>query len=180
NPANSNQLYAATGGGGIWRSNDAGANWSPLTDAQPTLFTGAIAIAPSNPSVIYAGTGNPTVASYSYTGHGILKSIDDGATWSLVGATTFDRETISQIVVSPTDPDTLYVAVSQASQNGGTLTTGIFKSTDGGATWSNTTASISTSDAFTDLAIDPTNPQTLYCAVGMYFGRPDNGVYKTV
>src|SRR5689334_9979142 len=64
NPNNSNQLYAATGGGGVWRSDDAGANWSPLTDSQSTLFTGAISIAQSNPNIIYAGTGNPTVAAY--------------------------------------------------------------------------------------------------------------------
>ena len=85
NPTNSNQLFAATGGGGVWRSNDAGADWSPLTDSQSTLFTGAIAVAPSNPNVIYAGTGNPTVVTYAYTGHGILKSSDGGATWSILG-----------------------------------------------------------------------------------------------
>lgn len=179
NPSNSNQYYAATGGGGVWRSDDGGASWSPLTDSQATLFTGAIAIAPSNPNVIYAGTGNPTVATYSYTGRGVLKSIDGGTTWSLVGATTFNREAISQIVVSPSDPNAVYVAVSQEDANGGTLTTGIFKAINGGTTWTNTTASISTSDAFTDLVIDPTNAQTLYCAVGNYIGAPANGVYKT-
>src|SRR5438105_10608317 len=107
NPQNSSQLYAATAGGGVWRSDDGGANWSPLTDAQSTLFTGAIAIAPSNPSVIYAGTGNPTAATYSYTGYGLLKSFDGGGTWSLIGSANFDRESISQVVVSPTDPNTV-------------------------------------------------------------------------
>ncbi len=182
-PTNSNQLYAATGGGGVWGSSDDGVTWSPLTDSQSTLFTGAIAIAPSNPNVIYAGTGNPTVASYSYTGHGVLRSTDGGATWSLVGTSTFDRETISQIVVSSTDPNTVYAAVSQGGANGDTTpNTGVFKSTDGGNTWSNTTSSIpliSSSDAFTDLVIDPTNPQNLFCAVGTFFGAPANGVYKS-
>jgi len=179
-PANPSQLYAATGGGGVWKSNDGGTSWSALTDSQSTLFTGAIAIAPSNPSVIYAGTGNPTVATYSYTGHGLLKSSDGGATWSLVGTSTFDRRAISQVVVSPTDANTVYASVSQPGANGAAGTTGVFKSTDGGATWSNTTASISTSESFTDVVIDPTNAQTLYCAVGTYVGAPANGVYKTI
>ena len=107
NPTNPSQLYAATGGGGIWGSSNDGGTWSPLTDNQATLFTGTIAIAPSNPNVIYAGTGNPTVATYSYTGKGVLKSTDGGVTWTLVGNSTFNRSTISQIVVSPTDPNTL-------------------------------------------------------------------------
>jgi hypothetical protein len=184
NPTNPSQLFAATGGGGVWRSNDSGADWSPLTDNQSTLFTGAIAIAPSNPNIIYAGTGNPTVVSYAYTGHGILKSMDGGTTWALVGNSTFDRETISQIVVSPTDPNTVYAAVSQAGQNGGTFTGGIFKSTNGGTTWTNTTSSSSgipgsTGDSFSDLVIDPTNANTLYAAVGTYSGSQQNGVYKT-
>ena len=187
NPNNTSQLYAATGGGGVWASSNGGANWSPLTDSQSTLFTGAIAVAPSNPSVIYAGTGNPTSigGSHNYTGQGILKSTDGGATWSLVGNSTFNREAISRIVVSPTDPNTLYAAVSIAGVNGSTtLATGIYKSTNGGSTWTNTTTAISPSDSFktdsfTDLVIDPTNAQTLYCAVGNFVGDPANGVYKT-
>ena len=128
--------------------------------------------------MIYAGTGNPTVATYSYTGKGVLKSTDGGVTWTLVGNSTFNRSTISQIVVSPTDPNTLYAAVSQAGQNGGSVTTGIYKSTNGGTSWTNTTSAIpllQSTDAFTDLAIDPTNANTLYCSVGTFVGKPANG-----
>jgi hypothetical protein len=185
NPNNTSQLYAATGGGGVWGSSNGGANWSPLTDSQSTLFTGAIAVAPSNPNVIYAGTGNPTFigGSHNYTGQGILKSTDGGATWSLVGNSTFNREAISRIVISPTDPNTLYAAVSVAGVNGTTTPVpGIYVSTNGGSSWMNTTAGISTSgtaDPFTDLVMDPNNSQTLYCAIGNPFGSSDDGVYKT-
>ena len=110
-PRDANTIYLAAAGGGVWKTTDGGNSWAPLTDDQATLFMGAIALAPSDPDVIYAGTGEATNSVLSFTGHGVLKSSDAGNTWTLLGADVFDRRTISQIVVSPDDPNTVYVAV---------------------------------------------------------------------
>src|SRR6516225_5750603 len=90
-PNDANVLYLAAAGGGVWKTTDAGADWTPLTDDQPTLFMGALAVAPSDSTVIYAGTGEATSSAFSFTGHGVLKSTDAGATWTLLGQEVFDR-----------------------------------------------------------------------------------------
>jgi hypothetical protein len=178
-PHNANVVYLAAAGGGVWKTTDAGAHWTPLTDDQATLFMGALALAPSDPNVIYAGTGEATNSALSFTGHGVLKSTDGGATWTLLGQDVFDRHTIAQIVVSPVDPDTVYVAMAGAGVNGVSGNGGVWKSTDGGLTWTDTTAAISTNAPFSDVEIDPTGPQTLYAAAGSFRGSAVNGVYKT-
>jgi photosystem II stability/assembly factor-like uncharacterized protein len=178
-PRDANTIYLAAAGGGVWKTTDAGADWTPLTDNQATLFMGAIALAPSDPNIIYAGTGEATNSALSFTGHGVLKSTDAGNTWTLLGSDVFDRHTISQIVVAPDNPDTVYVAVGGSGVHGVVGGTGIWRSTDGGATWTNTTTTISTTASFSDVEIDPTDPQTLYAAVGSFRGSPNNGVYKS-
>jgi photosystem II stability/assembly factor-like uncharacterized protein len=178
-PNDANVLYLAAAGGGVWKTTDAGADWTPLTDDQATLFMGALALAPSDPNVIYAGTGEATNSALSFTGHGVLKSADGGATWALLGQDVFDRHTISQIVVSPVDPDTVFVAVAGSGVHGVSGHTGIWKSTDGGLTWTNTTTAITTTEEFSDLEIDPADPLTLYAAVGSFRGSTVNGVYET-
>jgi photosystem II stability/assembly factor-like uncharacterized protein len=216
-PTEVNTIYVAAAGGGVWKTIDGGSTWTFLTDDQPlvpadkrTLFMGAIALAPSNPNIIYAGTGEanfgPSKAGNLitntgefrgniYYGRGILKSVDAGSSWTLLTGTgedgtldNFDRRAISQVVVDPTGPATVYVAVGAQASNGLFGNTGIWRSRDGGLTWRKTTADISTSAAFTDLVIDPTSPQTLYAAVGGYLiapdgtttGDPANGIYKTI
>jgi len=178
-PRDANTIYLATAGGGVWKTTDAGNSWAPLTDEQATLFMGAIALAPSNPDVIYAGTGEATNSALSFTGHGVLKSGDAGQTWTLLGADVFDRRTISQIVVAPDDPNTVYVAVGGSGVHGLAGNTGVWRSTDGGATWTDTTATISTTASFSDVEIDPAHPRTLYAAVGSFRGSSVNGVYKS-
>jgi photosystem II stability/assembly factor-like uncharacterized protein len=178
-PRDANTIYLAAAGGGVWKTTDAGNHWTPLTDDQATLFMGAIALAPSDPDVIYAGTGEATNSVLSFTGHGVLKSTDAGASWTLLGADVFDRHTISQIVVAPDDPNTVYVAVGGSGTHGLAGNTGIWRSTDGGATWTNTTAAITTTASFSDVEIDPTHPETLYAAVGSFRGSVANGVYKS-
>jgi photosystem II stability/assembly factor-like uncharacterized protein len=183
-PNDATHIYIAAAGGGVWETANGGTNWSARTDTQRTLFMGAIALAPSNPRIIYAGTGEANFSLDSYYGRGVLKSTDGGANWTLLpgdpGA-SFDRRAISKIVVHPTNPDIVYVAVAGPGVNGLSNNTGIWKSTDGGATWTNTTrTAINASDAFTDLVLDPTNPNTLYAAVGTIGGAAAaNGVYKT-
>jgi Sortilin, neurotensin receptor 3, len=151
---------------------------------------GAIALAPSSPEIIYAGAGEAHMGPSKarnfrdniYYGRGVLKSTDGGASWTLLGAAEFDRVTISKIVVEPSDPNTVYVAVGALATNGVLGNTGIWKSIDGGATWSNTTANISALAAFSDLVMDPANPQVLYAAVGepgVTDARAANSVYKT-
>ena len=115
-PTDPNTIYVAAAGGGVWKTTDAGTTWLPLTDAQATLFMGAIALAPNAPNIIYAGTGEATNSSLSFYGRGVLKSTDGGATWTLLGNAQFDRKTISQIVVSPTDPKTVYVTLAGYSR----------------------------------------------------------------
>jgi photosystem II stability/assembly factor-like uncharacterized protein len=178
-PHDANTVYIAAAGGGVWKTTDGGTSWGPLTDNQPTLFMGAIAVAPSDPSTIYAGTGEANNSGHSFYGRGVLKSTDGGESWTLLGNAQFNRKTISRIVISPTDSNTVYIAVGSGGVNGVSGSTGIWKSTDGGITWADTTTGITTMAAYSDVAMDPLNPQTLYAAVGAFRGSAANGVYKT-
>jgi photosystem II stability/assembly factor-like uncharacterized protein len=186
-PTNVNTIYIAAAGGGVWKTTDGGTTWKPLTDGQPIQFMGAIALAPSNPNVIYAGTGEANLGPSKlaiardniYYGLGVLKSTDGGTTWSLLGQTPFLRRTISQIVVDPKDPNTVYVAVGAVATNGLPGNNGIWKSTDGGVTWKNTTVAISTTAAFSDVVMSSSNSQVLYAAVGDPYGNAANGLYRT-
>jgi photosystem II stability/assembly factor-like uncharacterized protein len=181
-PKDVNTIYIAAAGGGVWKTTDGGSTWTALTDNQSTLYMGAIAVTPSDSNTIYAGTGEANNSADSFYGRGVLKSTDAGTTWILEGQNNFDRRTISKIAVDPTTENTLYVAVADEGVNGLTGNTGIWKSTDGGATFTNTTKSIpnlSGTDDFTDVVIDPTTPQTVYAAIGTVVGAPANGVYKS-
>src|SRR5262249_35863484 len=158
-PTNPNTIYIGGAGGGVWKTTNGGANWAPLTDDQPTEFMGAIAVAPSDPKVIYAGTGEANLGPSKvnllrrdnvYYGVGVLVSSDSGATWTLTGSDVFYRRTISKIVIDPTDANTAYAAVGAVATNGLTDNTGIWKTTDGGVTWTDTTVGISTTAAFSD------------------------------
>lgn len=185
-PSDSNIIYAATAGGGVWKTIDGGTDWAPLTDNQASLFMGAIAVAQSDPNIVYAGTGDATNSEFSQYGRGLLKSIDGGASWTLLpgntGLNEFNRRTIAQIVVHPADPNTVYAAVGDNGVNGLTGNTGIWKSTDGGTTWTNTTqaAGLTSEEVYSDLVMDPSAPDTLYAAIGSAAGSNSNGVYKTV
>jgi photosystem II stability/assembly factor-like uncharacterized protein len=172
-PSNANTLYLVAAGGGVWKTTDGGGTWTSLTDSQSTLSMGAVAISPSNTNVIYAGTGEANNSGDSNFGRGVLVSTDGGATWVLQNAGgAFDRKAIAEIAVDPNNANTVYVAVSGGGANGVGGNNGIWKSTDGGANWTNTTSSITANDPWTSIRIDPNNPSTLYAAVGTSSALP--------
>jgi hypothetical protein len=190
-PTDANTIYIAAAGGGVWKTGNGGTSWTALTDNQNTLVMGGIAVALGsdiNHRIIYAGTGDPNIGPTGFYGRGVLISKDSGATWTLTGNSVFNRSSIGKVVIDPTDPtgNTAYVAVSGIPTNGVnrgfTGNYGIWKTTTGGATWTNTTASVvppTGTNLFTDLVMDPGHPSTLYAAVGTTFGVAANGVYET-
>jgi photosystem II stability/assembly factor-like uncharacterized protein len=150
-PSDPKIAYAGAAGGGVFRTTDGGASWTPLTDDLPNLAIGAIAVAPSAPSVIYAGTGEGGPPDAFLPGIGLVKSTDGGATWTLpssVAARQFFR-----ISVHPSAPGTLVAATSA----------GALRSTDGGATFA-TTIRPDVYGFVSDLARDAANPANLYAA----------------
>ena len=200
-PTSAGTYYVAAAGGGVWKTVNAGQSYTALTDFLGDTAMGSITIAPSNHNVIYAGTGEPNFAGDSRYGIGLLKSTNGGASWSVIPGPTsasspqgvFYRKAISRIVVSPTDPNTVYIATVLGALNGnGFADGGVWKTTDGGATWTNTTAGKLTGAKtpngpekmtplalYTDVAMNTRNPNVLYTAVGYPGTYSGNGVFKT-
>jgi uncharacterized protein (TIGR03437 family) len=180
----SNQtVYLGAALGGVWRSRDNGATWTPLTDHQPSLAMGALAIDPTNPNIIYAGTGEGHRSADSYYGAGLLKSTDGGATWTQITgpvSTTAPRQpaflnaTFMALAINPVAPATIYAATNvglttTASGSGGVApigNRGIWKSTDAGQSWRNLNPSNSDVDrTATDVMLDPRNPERVFAAI---------------
>ena len=180
-PKDPNTFYVGSAGGGVWKTTDGGASYVPLTDFLGDTAIGAVAVAPSNPKVLYVGTGEADFSSDCKYGIGVLRSLDGGASWSVIPGpqNAFVRRAISKIVVDPTNANLVYVATANAV-NALPGLHGVWKSTDGGRTWVNTTASINTTNNYTSLVIDPKHPQTLYTALSRNAFTATKGVYKTV
>jgi uncharacterized repeat protein (TIGR01451 family) len=196
-PNNANIIYITAAGGGVWKTINGGTSWTPLTDnvtdssGNPVPeFMGAIAEtdatagANNGNQIVYAGTGEANNDADNFYGEGILVSTSGGSTWTLENAGgAFSGRTVSKIVIDPSDPTgaTAYAAVSDFGTNGTSGNTGIWKTTNYGVTWTNTTATngLSTTDEWSDVVIDPHTPSTLYAADGTYFGSSSNGVYKS-
>lgn len=148
-PTNANHIYVAPAGSGIWVISEDGSNWRPLTDQHRALSMGALAVAPANPLRIYAGTGEPSGNADTGEGRGFLVSSDGGLTWTFgqVPNNIFfcdNRPVISQIAVDPTEPNIAYAAVGYGDRKGTSWKgcPGIYKTTDGGDTWINTTSPV--------------------------------------
>ena len=156
----SRRLYAGTCCGGVWASDDLGQTWQPVFDKEASTSTGALAVAPSNPDILWVGTGESNIFRSSYTGVGVYKSIDNAKTFQHMGLT--DTGTIGRIVVHPTDPNIVYVA-SAGQEWVENEMRGVYKTTDGGRTWTQS-LKISTKTGANDLAMDPADPNTLYAA----------------
>ncbi|MFO0876873.1 MAG: S8 family serine peptidase, partial [Gemmataceae bacterium] len=178
-PTNANILYAATAGGGVWKTTNGGNSWLPLTDTQRSLFMGSIAVSRTNPNIIYAGMGEGTNSGLSFAGQGLLKSTNAGQSWqTITNANAFVRKAISQIAIS-SNPNTVYIAVS-GGVNGVGGGNGIYKTTNGGTSWtlmSGTIPNVNGTEQFSDVVVHPSNPNIVYCAIGSPGGDAANGVY---
>ncbi|MFZ3217554.1 MAG: hypothetical protein WA192_15955 [Candidatus Acidiferrales bacterium] len=157
-PGNPNLFYIGVNNGGVWKSDDSGRTWVPIFDGQPTGSIGALAVAPSNPEIIYVGSGEGLRRPDLSTGDGIYKSSDGGATWKHLGLR--DGQQITNILVDPQDPNRVFVAVL-GHPYGPNAERGVFRSTDGGETWQKILYKDEDTGA-TDLAFDPKNSQVLY------------------
>ena len=160
-PSKPNVFYVGYDNGGVWRSTDYGANWVPLFDDQPTGSIGAIAVAESNPDIIYVGSGAGIIRPDLAVGDGMYKSNDAGANWTHLGLR--DSQMIARIAVDAQNPDRLFVAVL-GHPYGPNAERGIFRSLDGGKTFEK----VLYRDEYTsgnDVRIDPHNPDLVYVAL---------------
>ena len=155
---NKNILYAAFATGGLWKSEDAGKTWNPLFDQLGTQSIGNMALAPSNPDIIYVGTGEANIFRASLPGIGMFKSVDAGKTWQHIGLE--NTSTIARVVIHPTDASTVYVAAggNEWSYNNDR---GVYQTTDGGKTWKKILGNDDKSGCI-DLRMDPSDPNIIY------------------
>ena len=177
--------YMGNTGGGVWKTEDAGQYWTNISDGFfGTGSIGAIAVAPTDPNIVYVGTGEHAVRGVmTSSGDGFYKSTDAGRTWKKIGLE--NSRHISRIRVHPTDPNTLWVGV-QGALYGPSEERGVYKSTDGGATWKRTLFTDNLSGCV-EIDLDQNNPLILYAAMNTYgrkpwkviSGGPGSGLYKS-
>ncbi len=173
-PRNSDVVYLGAALGGVWKTTNGGDSWTPLTDDQASLATGAIILDPKNPDIVYVGTGEPTAGNDNYYGAGILKSTNGGQSWTRLGIDTFTGMGIESIVINPQNTSIIYVASSVSGITGpASPARGIFRSLDGGQTWE---ALLTCADCqgASELVMDLQTPATLYAGIYGY------GVFKSV
>ena len=159
-PGNPMVSYIGAASGGIWKTEDAGYNWKPVFDDQDVCAIGSLAIAPSNPKHVWAGTGETWTRNSVSVGDGIYKSTDGGLNWTNMGLPKSER--ISSIIVDPRDSNNVWVGVLGALW-GDSEERGIYNSKDGGKTW-NKVHYIDNKTGCSDLVIDPTNPNVMYAS----------------
>ncbi len=179
-------MYAATASGGVWKTENDGTTWKPVFEHAASTSIGEVTIAPSNPKIVWVGTGEANVFRSSMAGAGVYKSEDAGETWTHMGLT--GTHTIPRIRIHPTDPNIVYVAASghEWTHN---EERGVYKTTDGGKSWKKILY-IDEQTGAIDLVMDPTNPNVLYTSTWQRIrkrwndprnekGYSGSGVYKT-
>ncbi len=157
-PGDSTTFYFGAVNGGVWTTTDAGTVWTPIFDSQPVGSIGAIAVAPSDPKTIYAGTGESDIRSDLSSGNGVYKSNDGGVTWAHIGLE--DTRQISRIVVDPQDPNVVYVG-ALGHAYGANEQRGVYKSNDGGTHWTKV-LDVGSEIGISALAICSNKPQLLF------------------
>ena len=182
-PGDLNTYYAGGASGGVWKSEDGGIHWRPVFDDQPAQSIGAISIAPSDPNVVWVGTGETFIRSNVSIGNGAYKSTDGGKTWTHVGLERTGR--IGRIVIHPRNPDIVFAA-AVGHAYGPQPERGVFRTLDGGTTWERVLF-VDERTGASDLAMDPANPQLLFAGTwqidiktwGRVSGGPGSGVYSS-
>jgi hypothetical protein len=182
----SRRIYAAYATSGVWQTDDNGTTWQPVFENYASTSIGDIATAPSNPDVLWVGTGEANIFRASMPGVGLYKSTDGGRTFSHAGLA--DTQTIARIIVHPTNPDIVYVAASGHEWTDNE-NRGVFKTTDGGRSWKKVLYRSPRTGAI-DLVMDPGNPNVLYAAMWQRVrrkwsdprvepGYQESGIWKT-
>ncbi len=183
-PGDPNVVYVASASGGLWKTTNGGVKWTPIFERQGTISIGDIALAPSNPEVVWVGTGESNVRNSVSFGDGVYKSTDGGKTWQHMGLKESER--ISAIAIHPQNPDIVYIgALGHAF--GPNEERGVFMTTDGGKTWSKTLY-LDNQHGVADLDMDPSNPNILYAGMWSFERKPwthrsgseKGGVYKSI
>ncbi|HEV8370173.1 MAG TPA: hypothetical protein VGQ39_19630 [Pyrinomonadaceae bacterium] len=176
-------FYVASRNGGVWKTTNNGTTFTPVFEGKDVASIGALAIAPSNSDIVWVGTGDASCTRSAYPGNGIYKSVDGGANWQHMGLR--DSQHIARVVIHPSNPDIVYVAVM-----GHLFSTneerGVFKSSDGGATWKKVLY-INEKTGAVDLVVDRNHPNTLFAATYECIRHPwrledggsASGIYKT-
>ena len=156
-----NTYYAGAASGGLWKTTDGGVHWDPIFETQAVHSVGALAVARSNPAIVWAGTGEPWIRSHISIGDGVYKSTDAGRTWTNMGLPESGR--IGRIVIHPTNPEIVYVAV-QGHSYGPQQERGVYRTTDGGRSWRKVLFVDENTGAI-DVVMDPQNPNKLFAGM---------------
>ena len=181
-PGDRSTYYVGAASGGIWKSTNSGGTWSPIFDNQPVAAIGALAVAPSNRKVVWAGTGEAwAIRDSDMMGDGIYKSVDEGKTWTHMGLDATGR--IGRIVIHPTNPNIVF-ACALGRLTGPQQERGVYRSKDGGKTWERVLFADENTGC-SGLAMDPHNPRMLFAGMwqvemhtyGMFSGGPGSAVY---
>ncbi|HSG07185.1 MAG TPA: hypothetical protein VLA36_02430, partial [Longimicrobiales bacterium] len=182
-PGNASVYYIGAASGGVFKSTDAGHTWEPVFDDQPALSIGALALAPSDDNVVWAGTGEAFIRSNVSIGNGVYRSTDRGETWEHMGLDATGR--VGRIVIDPRDPDVVFVA-ALGHLYGPQQERGVYRTRDGGRTWERVLF-VDEHTGAVDIAMNPANPRILYAATwqmrmwtwGRESGGPGSGLWKS-
>jgi len=182
-PGNANLYYVGAAAGGVWKTADGGLTWKAIFEKQPTASIGAIAVAPSNPNLVWVGTGEANPRNDVVTGKGVFFSPDAGASWKFMGLESAGQ--ISQMVVHPTNPDIVYAGVL-GHVWGQNAERGVFRTMDGGKSWQKVLY-VDDKTGVSDLVMDPSNPMVLFAGMWEFVRYPwmldsggnQGGIYRS-